>query len=251
MNPQQIKPATPWPLIVLFIVLSAGSIAIGIIFYGIQKKHLLDNSIQELSAISDLKIKQIIQWRQERINDGRFLSNNTPIIRQFYDFLLKEKDILLRNDLLNGLKSLNSSYDYRTILFLDRNLNVKLFFPAQDTVIGDYLSPLLPGILTKGEVVLTDLHSTGKVSFIHLDLVVPLKGLQKNDSSAFGLLVMRIDPQKILWPMIQTWPGLSKTAETLLFHREGDEIVYLNRLRHMSNTELVLRKLSPKEDCLP
>jgi PAS domain S-box-containing protein len=242
MNSQQIKPATPWPLLVLFIMLSAGAITIGVIFYYSQKNHLLRNSTQELSAISDLKVKQITQWRRERINDGQFLSNNTPIIRQFYDYLSDQKNLSLHNDLLNGMKSLINSYDYRTILFIDSNLNVKLFYPEQDTIIGDFLKPILPEIFKKGEVVLTDLHSTNKVSFIHLDLIVPLKGPEIGNNDVFGLLVMRIDPQKVLWPLIQSWPGISKSSETLLFHREGDEIVYLNRLRFLENTELVMRK---------
>ncbi len=242
MNSQHIKPATPWPLIVLFIMLSAGAITIGVLFYYSQKNHILKNSTQELSTISDLKIKQINQWRYGHINDGQFLSNNTPIIRQFYDYMSDQKNLSLRIDLLNGLKSLNTSYDYRTLLFVDRNLDVKLFYPDQDTIIGDFLKPKLPDIIKNGEVVLTDLHSTDKVSFIHLDLIVPLKGPEAGDNGVFGLLVMRIDPQKVLWPLIQSWPGTSKSAETLLFHREGDEIVYLNRLRFLEKEELTVRK---------
>jgi PAS domain S-box-containing protein len=242
MTSQQLKPATPWLLIVLFIIACVGAIVTGFIFYRNQKIHILENSIQELSAISDLKVRQITQWRQERINDGRFLSNNGSILRQFSDFLSDSNNTSLRKDLLSGLKSLKDSYNYQTILFVDSNLDVKLFYPEQDAVIGDYLRPLLPGILKRGEVVLTDLYSTDKISFIHLDLVVPLKEPGTKNSKAFGLLVMRVDPQDILWPLVQLWPAISKTGETLLFHREGDEIVYLNELRHLPNTELVLRK---------
>jgi PAS domain S-box-containing protein len=45
----------------------------------------------------------------------------------------------------------------------------------------------------------------------------------------------------VLYPLIQSWPVISKTSETLLFHREGDEIVYLNELRHLEKTGLGLR----------
>jgi len=242
MNSQQQEHTTPWPLIILFTLLSTGAIAVGAIFYHNQTKQLLEDSTQELSAIADLKIKQISLWRQERISDGQFLSRNTLIIRQFYNFLSLGKNLSLRNDLLNELKSLSESYDYRNILFLDSSLNVKLFYPNQDTVVGDYLMPLLPDILKRGEVVLTDLHSTGKVSFIHLDLVVPLKEKGTIDTNTIGLLIMRIDPEKVLWPLVQSWPVISKTSETLLFHREGDEIVYLNELRHLDDSQLVLRK---------
>ena len=83
------------------------------------------------------------------------------------------------------------------------------------------------------------MHQTGKVSFVHLDLLIPLKN--PSDSNIFGILVLRIDPHKVLYPLLKSWPVVSKTAETLLFHREGDEIVYLNELRHSGNPNLIVR----------
>ena len=57
-----------------------------------------------------------------------------------------------------------------------------------------------------------------------------------------GFLILRIDPGKVLYPLIQSWPTASRSAETLIVRKEGDEIVYLNELRHLKNTELILRK---------
>jgi len=242
MNSQQHKLPTPWPLIILFIVISAGAMAIGNLIYRSQKNNLTKNRTEELSAIADLKVRQITQWRQERINDGLFLAGNTPFVRQLSEYLSDEKNQSLRGDLLSGMKSLCESYGYRNVLFVNSNLDVKLFYPGKDTVIGDYLFPLLPDLIEERKVVLTNIHSTGKVSFIHLDLVIPLKGPEINDASIFGLMVIRIDPGDLLWPLMRTWPGVSKTAETLLFHREGDSIVYLNELRHIKNSELVIKK---------
>ncbi|MCX6329138.1 MAG: PAS domain S-box protein [Bacteroidia bacterium] len=242
MDLQKQKPAVLWPLIVLFFIISTGAILAGFFYYQSQKNHLLANRLQELSTIADLKVKQITQWRLERIADGTYLSQNASLIREFSDFLSRNKNKVMQNDLLRDLKSLTENYDYRNVLFLNNKCEVKLFYPKQDTVIGDYLMPRLPDVIRKGEVVLTDLHKTGKVSFVHLDLLVPLKGPGPGDTNVFGLLVLRIDPYKVLYPLIQSWPVTSKTSETLIFHREGDEVVYLNELRHMKNTELVFRK---------
>ncbi|MCU0472511.1 MAG: PAS domain S-box protein [Bacteroidales bacterium] len=242
MNLQEQKPATPWPLILLFLLISAGALVVGIFYITSQRKHLLDDSIKELSSIADLKVRQIMQWQRERIADGSFLSQNISFKRQLSGFISRSGEKELREDLLNDLKILTENYDYRTTIFVDNKSNVRLSYPNQDTVIGDYLKRILPDVLKKGEVLLTDLHMTGKVSFIHLDLLVPFKGPGAKDSAVFGLLVIRIDPQKVLWPLLKSWPGTSKTSETLLFHREGDEIVYLNELRHQNNSEMVLRK---------
>jgi PAS domain S-box-containing protein len=250
MNSKIQKPGTPWPLIVLYFVLSAIAIVLGLSYYRILEKNLLHQTVEQLSAIADLKVRQIIQWRKERISDGVYMSGNIAQVRQFSRFLKEKNNRLLRDDLLSSLKSYVENYDYKNALFIDKNINVKLFYPSQDTIIGDHLQGLLPGVIRKGEVVLTDIHQTGKVSFIHLDLLVPLKGPDVNDSTVFGAVILRIDPGKNLFPVLQSWPISSKTAEALLVQAEGDEVVYLNKPKYVVDGEMVLRK-PINEDKLP
>ncbi len=241
MNSQRLKTDTPWPLIVLFLIISGATITSGYLSYKSQMKRLLENRTQELSAIADLKVKQIIQWRSERKSDGIYLSQNGTLSRQFSTLISGVANNKLKDDLLSEMKALVENYDYKNALFVDPEGNVRLFYPDRDTVIGDYLTPRLHDVIRKGEVELTDFHQTGKVSFIHLDLLVPLKGPDVEDTTAIGLLILRIDPQKVLYPLIKSWPLISRTSETLLFHREGDDIVYLNELRHLENKGFDLR----------
>ena len=76
MIPQRQKPPAFWPLLVLFFVITISVIISGVIYYNYQKKSLLTEKQLELSAISYLKIRQITQWRLDRIGDGRFLGEN-------------------------------------------------------------------------------------------------------------------------------------------------------------------------------
>ncbi len=242
MNSKNHNQGTPWPFIVLFYVLASSASVLGFIYYKSIEKNLLADTIDQLSAIADLKVRQIIQWRDERLADGIFLSGNTPHIRQFSGLIKDPGNKSLKADLLRSLRSYIDNYDYRNAVLVDMNQNVRLFYPDQDTIIGDYLRELLPGVFERGEVVVTDIHQTGKVSFVHLDLIVPLKGPGVNDSTLFAALVLRIDPVKILYPILQSWPVVSRTAEALLIHVEGEEVVYLNKLRHTDDAELALRK---------
>ncbi len=233
------NPVKPWPLVVLLIIISSGAIIGGLWYYDYQKKVLIKNSLQDLRTISDLKIRQITQWRKERISDGLFLSQNISIAGDFSRYIKQPENKLLREELRNDLKILSENYDYKNSLFVDTGGRVRLFYPDQDTIIGDYLMPKLPQLIKNGKVVLTDFHQTGKVSFIHLDMIVPMK--LPGESNPMGLLILRIDPSKVLYPLINLWPVASKTSESLLFHREGDEIVYLNELRHAENSQLAFR----------
>ena len=81
------KPATPWLLIVLFIIISASSILLGYFYYKSQKARLLNDKNLELSAIADLKVRQIAQWRNERLGDAILIGENTPFVRLLYEYL--------------------------------------------------------------------------------------------------------------------------------------------------------------------
>jgi signal transduction histidine kinase len=56
-----------------------------------------------------------------------------------------------------------------------------------------------------------------------------------------------INPEKTLFPLIQSWPTPSKTSETLLVRQEGDSILFLNELRHKNNTALKFKLPVSKE----
>ncbi len=248
MNSQKQKTAVPWPLVVLFLILSAASVVVGIIFYQSQKKDLLLNSTKELSAIADLKAKQIIQWRSERIADGSNFNQNTALMKQFYSFLNDRNNKELKADLLQYLKGLTENYDYRDALFVDGNSVPVLFYPDKDTLIGDYLASHLTDYIKNGDITLTDLHQAHNVSIIHLDLVVPMKGPDTSNNSAFGALVLRIDPKRVLYPILNSWPSATITSEAILFHQDGDQILYLNELKYMPRANLTLRKSITEED---
>ena len=57
-----------------------------------------------------------------------------------------------------------------------------------------------------------------------------------------GVIDIEVDPPKFLYPHLQNWPTSSPTGETLLVRREGNEVVFLNELRHQKGEPLSLRR---------
>jgi|WetSurSiteA1Bulk_404760.scaffolds.fasta_scaffold03597_2 PAS domain S-box-containing protein len=244
------KPATPWLLIVLFIIISASSILLGLFYYKSQKRRLLNEKNLELSAIADLKVRQIAQWRNERIGDAILIGENKPFVTLLHDYLGGNKNKTLYSDILAALKSVTRNIEYKDILLIDSLGKVRGNYPEQDTILGDYLRLQLPDLMKLESGVLTDLHKVGNINYVHLDLVIPLINTWQKGSYVFGLLALRIDPEEILYPLVKTWPVPNRTAEALLIRQEGEEVLYLNELRFKKNSELVLRK-SVSEEKLP
>jgi PAS domain S-box-containing protein len=247
MNPQIQKPPTSIPLIFLFLIIAVSAGVTGIIYYNYQKDNLLTEKLHELSAISDLKIRQITQWRFERLADGKFLGDNVMLVEKISDYLNHKEQMPTEEMVRRILKSLTENYDYRSATVTDRHGDVRIIFPARDTLTGDSLKQLLNVIARDRKVVMTDLHLSSSVRSAHLDLIVPLIDRTINDTIVQGFLILRIDPGKVLYPLLQSWPTASRSAETLMVRKEGDQIVYLNNLRHLKNSELSLRKAVSEE----
>jgi PAS domain S-box-containing protein len=65
--------------------------------------------------------------------------------------------------------------------------------------------------------------------------------LRNAAGASLAVVVLRCEVGTYLYPMIQSWPTLSRSAETLVVQREGENVLFLNDLRHRANTALSLR----------
>ena len=94
-----------------------------------------------------------------------------------------------------------------------------------------------------GKIIFSDIHSDkhGAVEVIEIDIVAPLLVGKSGNTRTLGAVFFHIDPSLFLFPLIQRWPTPSPSAENILVRRDGNEVVFLNELRHRKNTALTLR----------
>jgi PAS domain S-box-containing protein len=241
MNKDLQKPPLSWALISVFVIVSAVVIVSGILFTDIQKKHLKTDKEDELNAYADLKVAQIEQWRNERLADALLIQDNLSLVDNISDFLYRSDNFREKNKLLAWMKSITTNYDYFSAIIIDKGGRARLGLNSADSLIGSFLRPLIPVALSDKKVILTDLHRAHKNGTVHLDLIIPLikNGI---DVTTIGLVVLRIDPSKVLFRSVQSWPTKSRSSETLLLRRDGDSVIYLNELKHLSNTALNLKR---------
>ena len=75
----------------------------------------------------------------------------------------------------------------------------------------------------------------------HLDVIAPLFSGSSDAADPVGSIVLKSDAGQFLYPLIQSWPTPSRSAEALLVRREEDSVVFLNELRHQTDAALKLR----------
>jgi|WetSurMetagenome_2_1015567.scaffolds.fasta_scaffold02190_5 PAS domain S-box-containing protein len=235
------KPATPWLLVILFIIVSTSSIVIGFVYFKSQKFRLLKDKKLDLAAITDLKVRQIAQWRNERISDALLISGNTPFINEFSGYLLGREKGTTKSEISDILNSLTASSVYKDAFLLDSTGSLKSYTSNRDSSVCDRIKESLPDLLSARTGTLTDLQICGKPEKALIDLIIPLPAGRQGEKPPLGFILLNIDPYEVLYPLVQVWPVPSKTAESYLIRVENDEVVYLSELKFKKNSELILR----------
>jgi len=239
---------TLWHLIVIFLILSIALWTGGFFYYSHEKQHIKQTLQRELTAIADLKVKQIKDWRHERLGDAVQISNNHLLINEIQEWF-RNPSLDYRREVFEWLKSIQEFYGYQNILLIDAKGNVRLSVQDEKGLLGPDARKLFVEAMNSRKVIFSDLYRSKMSNVIRLGIFVPLIS-QDKERIPVGLILLRLDPYQFLYPLIQSWPTPSKTAETLLVRQQGNEVLFLNELRHKKNTALSL-KISTAEKHLP
>jgi PAS domain S-box-containing protein len=145
-------------------------------------------------------------------------------------------------DLLTRFRSLRDHLHYCDVLLTDASGQVRLSLAGHHpgTLHVDTAQALATA-LRERKPVLSDLHAGGTNQIPHLDFVVPLLAKNGETPKPVGTIILQVEAQQFLYPLIQSWPIFSRSAETLLVRREGDAVLFLSDLRHQPDTALKLR----------
>lgn len=229
----------PLYFILIFIIFSCGILSSGYIYYKHQEDYIIKEKQQELSAIIALKIDQIISWRQERIDFASTIMDDHFLSIRVNDFIKSKTKLLFKKQIAERLTSL-ASFQYQSLTLIDPQGNVRLSVPTLERGLTLYVKSLVNQAMQTQKVVFSDLY-LDENSKVMLSVLAPLLVIQGNAKVTVGVILIRIEPYLFLYPLIKSWPTPSLTGETELIRREGNEVIFLNELRHRENIPLNLR----------
>ena len=194
---------------------------------------------ETLWSIAELKANQIADWRGERYADAAILMGRRFLVESIRMFLADPSGPE-KAEIIRRFKPIQERYDYADIAVVDPAKRVRLSLVDDSMGHGKgWLSAFETAVQTR-QPAWTPFHIDPRSKIPHISLIVPL--FSDNEKNALvGALVMICDPVQFLYPLIQSWPTPSKTAETLLIQKSGQDVLFLNELRHRENTALNLR----------
>lgn len=229
-----------WGFLLAFVVFAAGVIASGVLVYRNHERAYRAEVEHQLSAIADLKVRELARWRRERLGNGNIFFRNDAFSAVVRRCLEAPEDADARRELHSWVHGILQSGHYDHARLLDPQGATLFSIPPDLPPVSDAVSNRVSEVLNSDLVTLLDFYRDNQDQRPYLAVMVPVLD-PRPGARPLGVLVLRVDPEKYLYPFIKRWPTPRLTAETLLVRKEGGDVVFLNELRFQTNTALRLR----------
>jgi len=207
-------------LAVIFVALALIAPLIG---FGIVRLHgpqIERETFDNLHIIADLKATQIENWVSERIDDGTSLSDSKDFVNRVAD-LQRSGSPMQAEAIRSRLESMIGKFGYKSVVLLDAD-GRPLMNLGEPHQIGGTTLQLLQETFTDGQVRRSQLLADAGGQQ-HMDFIAPLSLEADGQRQPVGAVLLHINLARSLYPYIQTWPGASASAETLLVRGGASE----------------------------
>ena len=235
-------------------------LAVSIISYYNGKNALEQRVIEQLTSIADLKKSELQSWLQERLLDTQVISRNKFLEGAFTSLFYIRRTADSVDTMIKS--SVGSEYHIRLLMYLSKLKRIYTVFSEIyliDIESGEILvstneenvgkkDPNLfffNDILRSRGLPIKDIHYLSQTNETCMSFFGPIHKTDPRtmlgSNILIGALILRANIDKSIVPMIQDWPGMGETGETFLVRREGDNVAFLNTLRHLNNSALELK----------
>jgi PAS domain S-box-containing protein len=206
-------------------------------YYIFEQTKFKEDKSRELSAIADLKLKQIVSWRKERLSDITYLFNLSGVSAQIQQLQNRSTHAAAQKQMVQWLHPMYKNQHYESMHVFNAEGQDLLRLPDSSSIQREVLKSDFDRAHKNRYPVFSDFirDSSGHIM---LNVIAPVFS---SDSINQGFVVLCIDPYAELYPLLQSWPVPSTTSEVLIVERNGDDVLYLNDLRHRNNTAMSMR----------
>ena len=161
------------PLIITFVLVVFLIIMGGYFSYTYQKDIIVENRYNELSAIRQLKVKQIVDWRKERIGDAKAILKN-PLIMDELEALIFSRSDKSKYKFLRWFEILRTAYNYEGIALMNKDWDLVVSSgELPDKKLLQHHLVEIGNTELKEEIAITDIHRDS-LGFIHYSIIIKL-----------------------------------------------------------------------------
>jgi hypothetical protein len=163
-------------LMLIFGILSVGIILAGVFYYRNYEQRFRSEVERQLSAIAELKVSELVQWRKERFADANILYQNalfSGLVRRFFE---NPEDADALRQLRVWLGKFRFHYQYDRIFLLDASGGERMAVPDLTEPLAPHLAQDALVCLDSGQLSFLGFHKDCSEGPAHLSLLVRWDG---------------------------------------------------------------------------
>ncbi|MBV2235449.1 MAG: PAS domain S-box protein [Sterolibacterium sp.] len=242
------------------LIITLAMIGLGVYGYGLTYQTLKNNLASELRAIAQLKVSQIEHWQADQKELARILAS-PDFLQDLQIWLASEQQDAHRAQKLLGRLRISAELNATHHFSLRDTQGRRLLAPngstgqqqptggTEKTSTENAVEQLARQAVQTGQTVFGPLHFTANPPRSAANQTTRGKEIRYffplragSQASPLAVLDVQTSPEHSLYPLLKIWPGNSPSAETMLFQRMNDQILYLNDLRHLPDSALLERR---------
>ncbi|MDD4102020.1 MAG: PAS domain S-box protein [Kiritimatiellae bacterium] len=175
---------------------------------------------QDLKAIGTLKADQVAAWRAERLADTARFVRGPTLVRAIENADSADLSTMLKLNCKDGL--------YHNALLVSAACEILSAAQEQSQPLSPSSRHAVGSAVALQQATLSDFYKNAEGT-LNIDCAAPIVN---GAGKLLAVLVMQTSASRHIHPFMQSWPGISSTAETLLIRKEGDHVIFLSKMRH-------------------
>ena len=224
----------------IFVCMAAGLTLTAVLRYRSFEAQYRSEVSRGLSSVAELKADEVAHYRKTLLGYASFFSDNPAFTGLVSRYFADPGNIAARGQLLAWLLRAQTAGSFDRVRLLDARGATRLSVPASLPAITPEIARHAAETTRLGRAEFYNLYRNAHDNRVYLSVEVPILDADQG-RRPLGVLVLRTDPEKQLYPFLQHWPTPSLTAESLLVRRDGDDALFLTPTRFRKDSTLKMR----------
>ncbi|KAB2868803.1 MAG: hypothetical protein F9K37_09485, partial [Bacteroidales bacterium] len=198
-----------------------------ILFYNAEKEKAFLHLKTDVKDISEIKIKQFVNWHNDRLANLRMFSESPFLTSAISSWVDRQLDDNLKQNIEKRLDLINANKSYTNIIIasVEGEILINLGEPI-DTLDASTLQ-FVKKIVNGENFFFTDFYPCRTHETLHIDYLAPIKN---SLSQITSVIIFRINPYQSICPILEEWHTQIETAQNFVFRAETDSIIFLNSI---------------------
>ena len=214
-------------------------ISAGGLLYHHQSRQFKQNKRVELHTINEIKVIQISRWLEERHYDATEIYDSPSVNKYVSEWIKDTSNPALKKTIEKRLEGWLRHGTYHNTMIMDPQGNLLASYLEDVTAAGPETRDFAQKVAKERQILTNDFYHCTSCDVVHMDVMLPV--IAAKDNKVIAVIVLRINAEDYLFPLVQLWPVPSKTSATMLLRREGDQLINLNDLPNKPGTALTYK----------